>query len=147
MIQVLLTLILLWGKGEAEQTLVSLTETRDGLLRKCSTITSLKEFGSSPLQLCHLPSAPKLDWQIPPGLFQSGRLPTPSIDPESHILNINWRLIVNGIGRRTHQSSLHNRKQPASVHHCVIQCHVIRDMRKMSIRREIEKSRTSSLDK
>lgn len=86
---VLLSLILLSGKGEAEQTLVSLSETRDGLLRKCSTITSLKEFGTSPLQQCRLPSAPKLDWQIPPGLFLPGRLSTPSINPESHVLDIN----------------------------------------------------------
>lgn len=147
MMLVLLSLIFLSGKGESEQTLVSLSEIRDGLLRKHSTITSLKEFGTSPLQQCHLPSAPKLDWQIPPGIFLPGRLSTPSINPESHVLDINWRLIVNAIGRPAHQSYLHNRKQPVSVHHYVIQCHIIRDMRKISIGREIEKNRTSSLNK
>lgn len=76
---VLLSLILLLGKEEAEQTLVSLSETRDDLLRKSSTITSLKEVGTSPLQQCRLPSAPKLDKQIPPGLFPPGRVSVYSI--------------------------------------------------------------------
>lgn len=71
---VLLTQILLPGKEEAEQTLVSLSETRDDLLRKCPTITPLKKAGTSPLQQCLLQSAPKLDKQIPPGLVPPGRV-------------------------------------------------------------------------
>lgn len=46
---VLLSLMLLPGKEEAEQILVSLSETRDDLLRKCPTITSLNEVGTLPL--------------------------------------------------------------------------------------------------
>jgi len=76
---VLLSLILLPGNEEAEQTLVSLSGTRDDLLRKCSTIGALKEVGTSPLPHCRLPSAPKLDKQIPPGLFPPGRVSVYSI--------------------------------------------------------------------
>lgn len=47
---VLLSQTLLPGKEEAEQTLVSSSETRGDLLRKCPTITPLKNVDTLSLQ-------------------------------------------------------------------------------------------------